>query len=498
MREFRKKVIYSLIPVAAVVVTIVIVSLIRPSGEPEVSPSPSPYLRPVADFITGSNDNMSDSMRATESVTLTAADGSSLTIVSTAVSEDLVDYKLEKASDIMPYDNEALAMTLAYAGFQTSNVIVDENATEQELSDYGFDEPQLTWTVKRTSGASVSYELGDLVASGDYYYARSSGGTRVYIMSKNSGDLLMKKEQDYFKLDIVPVYNDSKDDGTEDSIGDHLQNIRFTQRNGTKVEMRPISAEEKISTMPYAPFMIVSPYTAYGNSYYIEELVSKRIGTIKPSEVVEYAPEGLDLSKYSLDAPLELFVSDNNNWSMTLLIGGIEPKSGGRYITLKDSNAVLLDKTGDYSFLDLKPIELRNRLVLYDEGIKIDNISKVVFETDAGVRTLYISKYENNEATATFAGKDISSANVKKLLNYTTTKILIDGEDKEAELGVCVFGATIYLRDDSQHNIKLYAINERQYVIEKDGVNERFFTNAARVKDLIGAFEILDRGGSLK
>lgn len=475
MRNFKKTLILSAAGLILIGAAVAALTLIPPKEEePEATPTPSEQPRGAL---------VDESTQTVKSVTFTPAEGKSFTIVITDGAHDM----LEK-TDVFSYSEVYLASTADFAFSQPNALIITENATADQLSDFGFDKPQLRWRVDRTDGTYAEFELGGMNATQDSYYAREAGGGTVCAISASAGRAMLKKEHEYYELKLIRTYVD--EDYQQLSLADTMTYLRLEKADGEALEFQKRTDEElEGAGIGVSSFMMLSPYSVEANDYQVGELLAAKIQTISPSKTLGSID---DPAKYGLDRPARLEIRDQEGWSTVFLIGGVDPDTSGRYLTVEGSRYVLLDTIGDYSFLNVNPLSLRSSLVWL---VDIKTVSEVTYYLDGVTRVLKLDITEETEY-AELDGTEIIAINGKRL--YTRTlELMIDGVDETSPPGPVQYEIIMKLRDGGQRTMRLYRLNDRQYKIELDGKIEPFYVGIARINKLLEGFDIVDSGGEI-
>ncbi len=97
---------------------------------------------------------------------------------------------------------------------------VARDITEEELAQYGLDEPQASRTITTTDGRVITVYIGDALLTGGGYYASVEGRNAVYIISTSSAGYIIQPltallkplllsgmtQSDYYLVDNFMVY----------------------------------------------------------------------------------------------------------------------------------------------------------------------------------------------------------------------------------------------------------------------------------------------------
>lgn len=395
--------------------------------------------------------------------------------------------------DLPPQDNK-LSLTYSHAITLNAVTAVQLGASEIELSAYGFTNPQATWRVNRTDGTALNFEIGKASPVGTGYYVRAAGSSDVYMMSTSGGKNLMQTEAEYYTIDFLPegIVLTTEDEPTWD-----LFSYALLEQPSRTVELRYFTDEEFAERdTSIASYQIMQPHLSDANDTVLEKYFLGPMTGIKPSKVVETYPK--DLSKYGLDNPSRLTLKDNEEWTGVLLIGSEDTETGGRFVMIEGVNAVLLDTSADYVFLDVPYYRLRTTLVwLYN----ISGISQVEFYLGSTRRVLDI---QHNEEANTFSGQldgvELSEDNVKRIFR-SALSVNLEGDcsgDPPPQNANPAYKVVLHHKNGTTSTMELVAINDRQYRFFINGEDIGLYTLKTTIKQyLIDPFDIVDGGGTI-
>jgi len=211
-----------------------------------------------------------------------------------------------------------------------------------------------------------------------------------------------------------------------------------------------------------------------------------------PDRVITESPA--DLSGYGLDSPYRLTLS-TPEWTGTVLIGNRSAQHGGQYIMIEGVDAVLLDRTGDYSFINTDATQLRTRIIWLHN---ITGVSSVTYVLDGNTRILELVHGSEGSLSGRLDEVELSEVNTRRLFMYTLSISQTGGINTAIPSGAPDYSITIQFNDGSSDIIELYSLNDAQFLIVHNGENTGFYiTRMTLQQNLLNRFEILDRGEDL-
>ncbi len=471
MRSFPQKLILALAVLVLLGGGIALLLLFPPDGEAVPSPSPSPDGPLLV-------NEPADALKA---LTITPAEGVPFTITRAPQG-----YAILTPTDLFPYETSKLAATAGSAAAQPLSKLISPMPSPDGLSAFGLDPPELVWRLDLTDGTSPEFGLGRPTATRDGYYARRLDRADVFIIPKTDGDNLLRRECDYYDLSFAPTY---VEDATVTGFAGEFSHLRWLRPDGSIFEARARSQAELQDGDPLlSSNLLLHPIEAEANDARLAGEVLAKIASIAPGAVV--TQDISNLGPYGLDRPVALFASDRRGWSSTLLIGGKDPLSGGRYVMAEGSRAVLLDTAGDYSFLSADPVWLRSPLVWIYSVFDVSRVDITVLG-QSHVLELDVTAEETKLSRLDGSGVDEVSA---RRVFQRVLGISVDGMDAEGTAGDEYARFTIHLRQGGSHTMRLLRLNDRQFFIELDGVNDRFYTGIARVQAVLEGIALTEQG----
>ena len=327
---------------------------------------------------------------------------------------------------------------------------------DDELADFGFDEPLLRWTI-HAGEQLYSLELGDPAGGGDSVYLRMADGNDIYLLPFDAGRPFARAEHEFRHLQFIPPY---------DSRHEALQALNYFNIQGTRTPfaLRRMSEEEAETAPLMAMYQFTEPTTMFIESHYLNDLLFESFFTLGFNAVVEDDPE--DLVIYGLDDPYKITVRDAHGWDATLLVG--DPHEfGGRYVMLQDKPTVFHDRSGDFSILDIDYTILINRLFWLHEIVDVEQVEWNLGDTHR------VIEYD----------EDIDT-DARRIYEATLLISIHDRIDDDVPRGEHYGSITINLRDGRREELAFYYITERIFNAQLNGLDLGLTVHRNTIDDL--------------
>jgi len=452
-----------------------------PVSEPEATPTPPVNIDTSRDLIRESREDLA-----------------SIEFIPTAGSNYSFQYdpssgEIElNATDAIFYGYQPLMHNILSRVINLTNLNkVTESADDSQLSMFGLDEPVMTVRLNRTDGTSHEIEVGDVQAAGQGRYARNSGSREVFLLNEVQGMLLTLELEDIYDISFFPIM-DYQDDESAMMFIDHV----LLESQGSVLEFFKRMTDEDWEDVPIgsSSYRLLQPVSADSNDFMIQSLILEKIIYLEPGSVVTVRPS--DLSQYGLDDPARLTVTALD-WTGTLLIGGRDYESDGRFVMLEGHDAVLLDTVGDYSFLNVSLSQIRSSIIWLHN---IGNVSSVTFDLDGITRVLRLEHSRSgDDLRGWLDDKMISDTNARRL--YLATLMIHQSGFTDAPVPQNespVYTITIQKTSGETDKLELYRISDSQFLIAQNGASTLcFVTRMSLQQNLLSRFEILDAGGDI-
>jgi len=477
----RIKVLIALIIAVVTLAAGIALLLLVPESEPEPEPEQPvlPTSGTVADLIDVSYDEVS-------SIKFIPREGEQYTLRMGPTSGEV---ELDAANVVFPGFQFALqAVFMSATSLKNINQVTD-TADDEQLTLFGLDVPYMSVIIEQTDGLSTELQIGSEQVLGQGRYARIQNSREVFILNERQGLILTRQLEDLYDISFYPfeIFPD------EESVTYMIDHILL--EIGSEVYEIQKRADEDFEGIPLGSsrYHLLQPFVGEGNDHNVQTLILENPAKILPGSVETVLPA--DLSAYGLDVPDRLLLSDGV-WSRTLLIGDRAPDGEGQYIMIEGHDAVLLDPTGDYSFLSISPTKLRATLIWLHN---IVDVSSIRYDLDGDVRVLRLEHKDDDSLQGWLDDKEISETNVRRLY-ISTLMITVNGEADEPMPTdeFPSYSITIYFTDGSIDSIDLYQLTESQFLIAHNRESTGFFITRMTLQQvLLSRFEILDAGGDL-
>ncbi|MBR3424217.1 MAG: DUF4340 domain-containing protein [Clostridia bacterium] len=96
-----------------------------------------------------------------------------------------------------PLIDEAVASAVVASGYVLTTDRIVDSATDEQLAEYGLDDPQAWWVLTDTAGKEYRVNVGDRMVSGDGYYCAFEGRGAVYTLSSSLESSIMMPCEHY-------------------------------------------------------------------------------------------------------------------------------------------------------------------------------------------------------------------------------------------------------------------------------------------------------------
>jgi len=399
--------------------------------------------------------------------------------------------------DLIAEDPIFLGMQqIMYAVFSQATTLmhlpkVTENADDEQLALYGLDTPVLTWRVNLSDGTSEEFALGLRLATGAGNYIHATDSRDIYMLENVAVSLLLMDIEDIYDIFFFPL----PPSGDEFETWELIDNLILERPGKETIELRRRSMDEWLDLpLGFTRYEISHPFEGEGNEVLIKSVITEPVTHLIPENVISVrAP---DLSTYGLDRPARLTLTVHD-WEGTLLIGDRSTEHNGRYVMIEGHDAVLLDPHGDYSFLDVDPMQFRSQMTWVH---MIEEVSSVIFNLDGVVRNLTIEHpdSEDDDLNGWLDDKEIGNLNTRRLYASVMSIPPSGGSGETIPDETPAYSITMNFATGGSQTMKFYSISESAYLMVLDGESLNAFTTRLQIQmNLLSQFEILDAGGEL-
>ena len=90
-----------------------------------------------------------------------------------------------------PLIDETVASAVVTSGYVLVRDRIVDSATDEQLAEYGLDDPKAWWVLTDTAGKEFRVNVGDRMISGDGYYCSFEGRRAVYVLGSSIGNSIL-------------------------------------------------------------------------------------------------------------------------------------------------------------------------------------------------------------------------------------------------------------------------------------------------------------------
>lgn len=302
---------------------------------------------------------------------------------------------------------DSVVSNLAYI---TADRVIEENAAD--LEQYGFGKP-LQISIKHEEGTK-ELEMGDLNSTKDAYYIKEKGSSKVYTISKYTGDAIAVSRNDLRDKTLYTL-------NTEEAIGVSMSKAGNLVFSAKKIED--------------SQWVLTAPIEGNADASKISPILEALATTSSYMNFIEEKPT--DLEKYGLKNPAHVLEFETASGKTKLLLGSEKEKGKEVYAKLADRDDVFTIDESSMNFLD-KP--LKEIIEVFAYITNIQDVSKIVVEIDGTttVSEIVTDKDDKDKDKFTVNGKDATMKDEKDnslfrkyyqaLIGVTMDEIDIDGK----------------------------------------------------------------------
>ena len=481
-----------LITAAVLIVLIAGYFLIDRIPDPKASVSPSPTPQQDSTEIKTLYNEDYYSLQKME---LEFKDGSNITIDVKNTDEGIV-FRLSPAKQGWTYNQESLRATAFNMISISSLAKVAENVTD--FSQYELDKPALIArsTYKTDKGTEEKeIHFGKMTSLKDSYYAVMKGDNTVYAVSKITVEKLMTPELQYRELSFFPTYLDVEKQTVNASGSITYIRVR-NPGNDSDIEVK-YRTDAEMDGLPVGStrYYLTMPVKSDCNDTNVEEKLVNIAAAIQVSAVVEDDPE--DLKKYGLDTPIDVWMKNTDGQEIHYLIGKTNGETA--YAMVEGTNTVLVVGGFSPTLANLNYVDYMFKLVWIHS---IDKVKTIVYDMNGDKRLLEIRENKKDDKgkvvafDAVLDGRPISETNTRRLFSRMLSMIILGDLDQKVDITdkKADYTFTVNMIDGSVSELKLYALNERQYAASVDGAEASFYINVSDIRNLEKAFDYVAKG----
>jgi len=453
-------------------------------GEQQGQQGQEPLPTPAADLKT---DLINEATEDIVEIRFMPFNGSPYSIIQ-FLSDSEQELILQSDDALFPGRPAVMRLIFNYAISLRNVTQITENADDTQLSMFGFDDPVMIWQAVRSDGTIIELAAGSMQAAGQGHYVRLKDSREVFLLGGMQSEYLTLQLEDLYDFTFYP-YPPTQENPETWSYITHL----LLERSNDTIEILQRTDDEMTEAGSGASrYKIVQPVIGDCNDFMVQTVLMENVLRIMPDSVIEELP--IDLTVYGLDSPVKLTVS-TSQWIGTVLIGNRSAQHGGQYIMIEGVDAVLLDRTGDYSFVNTDATQLRTRIIWMHN---IAGVSSVTYVLDGNTRILELEHVSEDGLIGKLDGVELSETNTRRLFMYTLSISQTGGINIAIPSGAPDYSITMQFIDGSTDMIELYSLNDAQFLIVYNGENTGFYiTRMTLQQNLLNRFDSLDKGEDL-
>lgn len=396
----------------------------------------------------------------------------------------LPDYQVEDMPWFELKSSQASNM-IVYGYTLTTTRCIEENSAD--LSVYGLTEPQMQLVFDYCDGTSMTINVGNKIAAGNYYYVTLDDSKDVYMCY---GNIYTYNDYELNSLHVMPelaVFD------TENVV---TMELLVERRGAETIEMKMFDSSDETTSINL--FKMVQPITYDTNSDRTAE-VEANIAAITLTGYAGYAPDEASKAEFGLDDPYaHIYMLDADGNECDFTIGGFAGTSDTlRYITIDDGGNVY---TVDTSLLAFLPNMRVSYLVdQFANLIYIKRINGFEITTSDTVYTATVERieYEDNGEQKTkdvfyyegeMADEDIFRDFYQVVIGTLFDKRIEDESEYqlEGEADVTVTYHMTYT--DEPYVVEYVSYDRDYYAIRKDGYT-LFLIQKDKINDMVATAE---------
>lgn len=378
-------------------------------------------------------------------------------------------YAARAYDERLAFDQAALSRLFASLTRLVSRKKIEE--APQNLELYGLDAPVCTVEALYQDGSRHRLQIGSRSPLEDGYFGMLDEDPAVYLLLTYDVESFLKRLYDYRSYSLFHTLGEDAEYYALTvrelliDLGDAQRLHLFRPADGANGEVHSIQIDE--------------PVAVAGDEYAFYQKVISPLFSLNSAKLVLVEDSPADLARYGLDAPSTLLLRDDGG-ETRLLIGS--EREGRTYLMREGVPAVLSVKTGALAFLGLDYSQIMDRLVwLYAIN---------------QVHSLTITRAGRTDVLEVQGGKSFllngAAVDEEKGRAIYRSAISLMYEDRAAETAAygqpeCTL--TLTMLDGTQTSLSLYALNERQLEVARDGATTGFYINKSGLRAIVEALE---------
>lgn len=340
----------------------------------------------------------------------------------------------------------------------TAEEIVNENATQEDLGQYGLHKPvELAFELK--NGEKKTILIGNETPVKNGYYAMLKGEPSVYLIDNYSAGKLRVTENDLIDNTLFDLA--------------HLDIKTLAMYVKGKVLFKAYRVDE-------ANWNLTEPIEAAAKFESISTITTAIANTKTYTELIE--KDAKDLEQYGLANPLYVFEIGTADKTYKLMLGKEKVKDSQIYAMLEGSNKVFTLGSYRFNFVDMPLKEFVDTFVYMPSGM--DQVERIIAEIDGRTINCELDIYKDEEGKSDTEkdrfkvnGKDVTGLKDRggnqliRSFYKAVTGVLIDEVEPDAEPGGKPEITVTYFLKSEPGSVKIEYIpkGDGYYYIMKNG-----------------------------
>lgn len=230
-----------------------------------------------------------------------------------------------KGYEGMSYDQELFSSFVVSAGYPLAMMKITDDATAEQMAEYGLDNPQAYWVLTTTTGEVYQVNVGDILVTAGGYYVALDGRETVYILSTSLADTILQPVENM----ITPLLTAGM------SQNDYFYADNFTIWHGDDLYLRLVNKEESEFSNSDAiiecKMTYPAPYVPNTNLYY--EILYNFIA-LTGEETVKIGVDAEVLEQYGLADPAYTIYYTFEDYNFILYVS--EAQADGSYYAVSN------------------------------------------------------------------------------------------------------------------------------------------------------------------
>ncbi len=387
-------------------------------------------------------------------------------LAKTINSEGKVQYVVEShpGVEVIPNAINNLANNFSYV------VMADTiNENPDDLSLYGLDSPQGSYTLVNENGKNTKVIIGDAI--GSMYYAMIEGNSTVYTIFGAYGNAVISGINGYRETLLADIQSGN--------IGEQLRRFRLDSKNGCIVDIKVATESDKV-TASTSKFIMTYPYNMPVYSSKFMEIFPQ----FSPVNVSRFVEDNLtNLAKYGLDNPqYKLTMVDTHGNTYVIRFGNLYEDGKRVYCMMEGKNFVfdmLANKVEAIKNVD--PYVLCDR---YAHLINIEDITSVQVISADGKHNYTLSVNKNSNELFFINGKPATDDTFREAYRYIVGIGLTadggEGISKSTESVRIIFN----FGDGTSYKAVYYEYDDRNFVLDQNGASTNFLVAKKSINEM--------------